>query len=246
MKGAHRCDLAKSRDVIGVTSRPNSFLHSSLFALLGLELPDVKLELFAFEDVTVGATDLTRTRGDGGEDASSLELFFQQRINLGSLFAVVVFLLSLLGTLLVEKRFVSLSQFHALLPSKGQGIMRLVPLTERRGVNGDDGVLDESLGPHQLVIAGVVDGVDDTRLAGDRFRTPREVSSVQSESSPLDISASDTDQMNAISADFGHGRGASQFILSLLLVSRPLASSLPLLVPLCLRNTHLFVSIPKF
>ena len=58
--------------------------------------------------------------------------------------------------------------------------MRLVPLTERRGVNGDDGILDESLGPHQLVIAGVVDGVDDTRLAGDRFRTPREVSSVQS------------------------------------------------------------------
>ena len=51
--------------------------------------------------------------------------------------------------------------------------------------------------------------------------------------------------MNAISADFGHGRGASQFILSLLLVSRPLASSLPLLVPLCLRNTHLFVSTPK-
>ena len=67
-----------------------------------------------------------------------------------------------------------------LLPSNGHGIMSLVPLTEWGSVDGDDGVLDESFRPHQLVVAGVVDGVDDTRLTGDRFRTPREVSSVQS------------------------------------------------------------------
>ena len=30
----------------------------SLFALLGLELPDVKLELFSLENISVGATDL--------------------------------------------------------------------------------------------------------------------------------------------------------------------------------------------
>ena len=58
--------------------------------------------------------------------------------------------------------------------------MRLIPLAKRRGVDGDDGVLDEGLRPHQFVVAGVVDGVDDTRLASDRLGSPREVAGVQS------------------------------------------------------------------
>jgi len=216
---------------------------TSLFALLGLELPDVELELFAFQDVTVGATNLTGARGDGGEDAPSLELFLQQRIDLGSLLTVLVLLLNLLGSLFVEKRFVGFSQFYALFPSDGQGVMRFVPLTERRRVDGDDGVLDEGLRPHQLVVAGVIDGIDDTRLAGDRLGSPREVTGVQSKSPPLDISSSYANQMNAISANFGHRRRATQLILSLLLVGRPLASGLPLFMPLCLRYTHF---LPKF
>ena len=68
-----------------------------------------------------------------------------------------------------------------LLPADRRGVMRFVPLTERRGVDGDDGVLDEGLGSDQLVVAGVVDGVDDTRLASDRLGSPREVTGVQSE-----------------------------------------------------------------
>ena len=67
-----------------------------------------------------------------------------------------------------------------LLPADRRGIVRFVPLTERRGVDGDDGVLDEGLGSDQLVVAGVVDGVDDTRLASDRLGSPREVAGVQS------------------------------------------------------------------
>ena len=59
--------------------------------------------------------------------------------------------------------------------------MRLVPLTERRRVDGDDSVFDERLRPHQFVVAGVVDGVDDARLASDRLRSPREISGIQPE-----------------------------------------------------------------
>ena len=44
--------------------------------------------------------------------------------------------------------------------------------------------------------------------------------------------------MDAVSADFGHGSRATHFILSLLLVGRPFASGLPLLVPFRLRNSH--------
>jgi len=218
-------------------------VSGSLFALLGLELPDVELKLFAFEDVSIGATDLTRAGGDGGEDTASLELLLQQGVDLGRLLAVVVFLLRLFGALLVEKRLVSLGKLDALLPAERRGVMRLVPLTERGGVDGNDGVLDESLGSHELVVAGVVYGVDDTRLASNRLRSPREVSGVQPKSSSLDVATPDSDQMDAVTADFGHRGRTTHFILSLLLVGGPLATGLPLLMPLCLRNTHLATQI---
>jgi len=211
---------------------------SSLFALLGFELPDVELELFAFENVSVGATDLARTRRDGRQDTTRLELLLQKRVNLGRLFPVVVFLLGLLGSLLVEERFVGFGQFDSLLPAEGRGVVGLVPLAEGRSVDRDDGVLDERLGTHQLVVAGVVDGIDDTRFTGDRLRTPREVARVQSEGSSFDVSSSNSDQMDAVGADFGHRSRTTQLILSLLLVSGPLASGLPLLVPFRLRNSH--------
>ena len=99
---------------------------------------------------------------------------------LGRLPPVVVFLLRLFRPLLVKKRFVGFGQFDALLPAERRGVMGLVPLTERRRVDGNDGVLDEGLGTHQLVVAGVVDGIDDTRLTRDRLGAPREVASVQS------------------------------------------------------------------
>ena len=50
--------------------------------------------------------------------------------------------------------------------------MGLVPLTEGGAVDDNDGVLDEGLGPHQLVVARVVDGVDDPGLLGDRLGAP--------------------------------------------------------------------------
>jgi len=215
----------------------------SLFALLGLELPDVELELFAFEDVSVGATDLTRAGGNGGEDTASLELLLQQGVDLGGLLAVVVFLLRLFRSLLVEERFVGFGQFDSLLPAEGRGVVGLVPLAEGRRVDGDDGVLDQRLGTHQLVVAGIVHGVDDTRLASDRLRAPREVAGVQSQSSSLDVATSDTDQMDAVSADFGHRGWTTHFILSLFLVGGPFASGLPLFMPLCLRNTHFATQI---
>ena len=99
---------------------------------------------------------------------------------LRSLSPIVVFLLRLLGSLLVEKRFIGFRQLYTLLTSDGQGVVGFVPLAERRRVDGNDGVFDEGLGPDQLVVARVVDGVDDSGLAGDSFGSPREVAGVQS------------------------------------------------------------------
>ena len=41
------------------------------------------------------------------------------------------------------------------------------PLTEGSGVDGDDGILDERLRSHELVIRRIVDGIDDTGFARD-------------------------------------------------------------------------------
>ena len=57
--------------------------------------------------------------------------------------------------------------------------MGLVPLPEWSGVDDDDGVLDEGLGPDQLVVASVVDNVDDPGLAGSGLGGPGEVASVE-------------------------------------------------------------------
>ena len=53
------------------------------------------------------------------------------------------------------------------------------PLTEGRSVDDNNGVLDQGLGPHQLIVAGVVDNIDDPGLASSRLRGPCEVASVQ-------------------------------------------------------------------
>ena len=51
-----------------------------------------------------------------------------------------------------------------------------LPLTEGSSVNNDDGVLHESFGSYQLVVASVVNDVNDTSLPGNGFATPGEVS----------------------------------------------------------------------
>ena len=43
---------------------------NSLFALLGLDLPQVKLELLALKDVSVGPAALAGSGGDSGEDTT--------------------------------------------------------------------------------------------------------------------------------------------------------------------------------
>lgn len=52
-------------------------------------------------------------------------------------------------------------QLGALLASKRTGIMGLIPLSERKAVNKDDAVLDQSLGSDQLIVGGIVDHIND-------------------------------------------------------------------------------------
>jgi hypothetical protein len=74
-------------------------LLSGVLALPRLELPVVELELLSFENVAVGAAGLTRAGGDDGEETTSLELLFEEGVELGSLFALVEDPLDVVGLL---------------------------------------------------------------------------------------------------------------------------------------------------
>ena len=52
---------------------------------------------------------------------------------------------------------------------------RALPLSEGSSINDDNGVLDEGLGSDQLVVASIVDHINDPGLAGNSLRAPREV-----------------------------------------------------------------------
>ena len=55
---------------------------SQLFAFFGLQLSDVKFQFFALQDISIGAADLARARGDGGQNATGLKLLLEKRVNL--------------------------------------------------------------------------------------------------------------------------------------------------------------------
>lgn len=57
-------------------------------------------------------------------------------------------------------------QLDSLLATELQGVVVLVPASERRTVDEDDAVLHQRLGSHQLVVGGVVHHIDNTGLAG--------------------------------------------------------------------------------
>lgn len=58
------------------------------------------------------------------------------------------------------------NQLQALSAAQGKGIVGLVPLTERSSINLHNAILHQGLGSHQLVVAGIVDNIQDTGLAG--------------------------------------------------------------------------------
>ena len=97
-----------------------------------------------------------------------------------------------------------------------KGKIRNIPLTEGGSVDDNDGVLDEGLGPDKLVVASIVDDVDDPGLASGRLRGPCKVASVQPECPVLLVATPGPEGVDPLGSELGHRRGASQLELPLL------------------------------
>jgi len=207
--------------------------------LLALELLLVEVELLTLEDVAVGATALTRAGGEADEDATGGHLGIDGVIDLGVGEAsgelgadvagdgVGVLLLVLgLGLALLAELF---------------AVVLHEPSLEGGGIDLADGTLDESLGTDQFVVGGVVDDVEDTALAGDVLGTPGEVALVQTESAELQVATTTADGADTLGLtvdELGHGGGAANLELALLLMDVAATAGQAMLVTGITTNTH--------
>ena len=113
-----------------------------------------------------------------------------------------------------------------------------LPLSQRSSVHHDDGILDESLGTDQLVVAGIVHYVDDPELAADGLAAPGEVTVVETESAVLLVTAADAEGVDPLGGELGHGGRPGQLELPLLPDGAALAAGGAALVPVIPGDTH--------
>lgn len=83
--------------------------------------------------------------------------------------------------------------------------MSLVPLSERSGVDLDNGGFCEGVCADKLVVRGMVRDNDHADLAGDALGSPREVTGFEAESTELLVTTTGTDDVNALGSDTGNG-----------------------------------------
>ena len=109
--------------------------------------------------------------------------------------------------------------------TEGNGVVSLIPLTERSGIDLNDSVLHKSVGTNQLVVGRVVNNSNDTSLAGDGLRTPGEVTGIQAHGTELAVTTTGTNLVNTLGTQLGVGSLTTQLELSLLAILGALGSS---------------------
>lgn len=183
-----------------------------------MQLALVESKLLTLEDVTIAATGLTGTARDDGEQTTGLELLLNGVLDLT--------LLAVAGSLLLLNRLALLLLLGLLALLGGLGtlastanaltVVSLVPLTERRSVDLDDGGLGQGVGTDELVVGRMVGDRNDTGLAGAALGAPGEVAGVETEGTVLVVAATGADGVDALGADTGVGTLATGFESALL------------------------------
>lgn len=130
------------------------FYSPSLAQRLFVELALVESELLALQDVAIGAAGLARTAGDDGVQTTGLELLLEGVVDLaGGGEASGLLLLDRLALLdLLE----GLALLLLATTAERLAVVSLVPLTEGRSVDLDDGRLGQGVGTEELVARRVV------------------------------------------------------------------------------------------
>lgn len=162
----------------------------------------VESKLITLQDVSVTATALAGARSNNGVQTAGLELSLNSGLDLAVvseasrlLLLDAVALLLLLGGL----------RLGLASPANGLAVVSLVPLSEWGGVNLDDGRLGEGVGTDQFVVRRVVHDTNDTGLAGNALRSPREVTGLETEGTELLVATTGTDKVDSLVTKTGVG-----------------------------------------
>ena len=189
----------------------------------------IEEEFFSLQNVSVNTTRLTRARRDTSKETTGPELVRNGRIEHTPLVPLsqlannsLAFLLFLLGSGLLHDLLggpgllAGLHGFFFGVVGKINPVVGVVPLAEWLGINLNNAVLHQSIGPHQLVVGGIVHNPDNSDLLGDSLGSPGEVTVVKTKSTMLDVPSTAPDIVDFLGAQLGHRRGATQLKLSLL------------------------------
>lgn len=190
------------------------------------KLLEVELELLTFENVSIGATALTGTRGNAGVETTCAELRLKAVRELRSR-------CSSHGPGGLANRVGLLA-----LLARRYAVMRLEKLAERRSVDLHDRTLGQGVGAHKLVIGRVVHNGDHTGLARNALSAPREVAGVQTQRTKLLVASAHTHGVDALAADFGVCRLAAHLELPLLADLGAHGPGVRALVASVTANTH--------
>lgn len=180
------------------------------------QLALVESKLLTLQDVSITTSTLSWAGGDDGEQTTSLKLLLQSGLNL-SLGSEALMVLLLDGLALLGVRLGDLST-GLLLTSATEllSVVGLVPLTERSGIDLDDGGAGEGVGSDQLVVGRMESDNDHTNLAGDTFRSPGEVAGFETKGTELAVATTGTDKMDSLCSDTGVGLLSAGFESALL------------------------------
>ena len=130
------------------------------------------------------------------------------------------------------------STFNDLLLNEFNTVVLKVPLSKKSSINLNDTTLDQSVGSDEFVVGGVVDDTDDLGLSGDLFRSPGEVSGVESEGLEFVVSSSNSVSSDGLFTDLGESGRTTRFVLLLLLVDGHTTTGKSSLVSRVSGDTH--------
>ena len=170
-------------------------------------LPQLSLvegQLVALENVSIHSSTLPRSTADAGIQSSGGKLRLDQALHLGGHSTGSQFPLHALalGNLL---GLLSWSRLASPLLADRNAVVSLVPLSERGGVDLDDGGFSQGVGSDELVVGRMEGDGDDTGLLGNAFGSPGEVARIETDGAEFAVTSTGTDEMDTFGTDTGMG-----------------------------------------
>lgn len=169
-------------------------------------LPDstlVKRKLFSLKHIPIHTATLPRPRSHHCVQTTSLELPLQLCIDLAN--RCTPSCLFLLHTLALFGLLALLLRLCLTSPPQALPVVCLVPLTERCGVDLDDGGFGKRIRADELVVRRMEGHANDADFAGYAFRAPGEVARFEAEGTIFGVTTTGADEMDTLSADTGVG-----------------------------------------